>query len=67
MAQCEFCGKKKMFGRYIRNTHSIGWALRAPKKNRTFEPNVQKTKVMLNGAMRSVHICTRCLRTMQKV
>lgn len=67
MAQCEVCGKSKMFGRYIRNQHSIGWALRAPKKNRVFKPNVQKTKMMVNGAMRTVHICTRCLRTQQKV
>ena len=67
MAQCDFCGKSKMFGRHIRHTHSIGWARRAPKKNRVFKPNVQKTKLMLDGAMRSVHICTRCMRTLNKV
>jgi large subunit ribosomal protein L28 len=67
VAQCEFCGKKKMFGRHIRNQHSIGWRLRAPKKNRTFEPNVQKTKIVINGALQRVQICTRCLRTLQKV
>jgi large subunit ribosomal protein L28 len=67
LANCDFCGKKPMHGRYIRHTHSIGWALRAPKKNRVFKPNVQKTKLMIDGAMRSVHICTRCMRTLQKV
>lgn len=67
MAQCDFCGKSKMFGHHIRHRHSVAWARRAPKKNRVFEPNVQKTKVMVDGALRSVHICTRCLRTMQKV
>lgn len=67
MAQCDFCGKTKMHGRYIRHAHSIGWARRAPKKNRVFEPNVQKTRIMINGAMRRVKICTRCLRTQQKV
>jgi large subunit ribosomal protein L28 len=56
-----------MYGRHIRHTHSIGWALRAPKKPRVFRPNVQKTKLMLDGAMRTVHICTRCMRTLQKV
>lgn len=66
MAQCEFCGKSKQFGRYIRHKHSIGWALRAPKKPRVFNPNVQKTKIMIDGSMRSVKICTRCLRTLQK-
>jgi large subunit ribosomal protein L28 len=66
LAQCDYCGKTKQFGRHIRHKHSIGWALRAPKKNRVFNPNVQKTKVMVEGQLRSVHICTRCLRTMQK-
>jgi large subunit ribosomal protein L28 len=56
-----------MFGNYIRHAHSIGWARRAPKKNRVFKPNVQKTKIMVDGTLRSVHICTRCLRTLQKV
>ena len=67
MAQCDNCGKSKMFGNYIRHKHSIGWALRAPRKNRVFKPNVQKTKIMVNGTMRSVHLCTRCIRTLQKV
>jgi large subunit ribosomal protein L28 len=67
VAQCDVCGKTKMFGHYIRNQHSIGWARRAPKKNRVFNPNVHKTKIMIEGSMRSVHICTRCQRTLQKV
>lgn len=66
MAQCEFCQKSKQFGNFIRHPHSGAWARRAPKKNRVFEPNIQKTKVFLNGSMRSVTICTRCLRTLQK-
>lgn len=67
MAQCERCGKSKQFGHYIRHPHSGAWARRAPKKNRTFEPNVQKTKIMVNGVLRTAHLCTRCLRTLQKV
>lgn len=67
MAQCEYCNKSKQFGNYIRHKHSIGWALRAPRKNRVFKPNVQKTKITVDGVQRSVNICTRCLRTLQKV
>ena len=67
MAQCDFCHKTKQFGNHIQHRHSGKWALRAPHKKRVFQPNVQKTKIMINGAMKSVHICTRCLRTMQKV
>jgi large subunit ribosomal protein L28 len=66
VAQCQFCGKHRMAGNYIRHRHSGAWARRAPKKPRWFLPNVQKTKVVVDGALRSVHICTRCLRTMQK-
>jgi large subunit ribosomal protein L28 len=67
VAQCDYCGKSKQFGQHIRHKHSIGWALRAPHKKRVFNPNVQKTKIMVDGVMKSVHICTRCLRTLQKV
>lgn len=66
MAQCDYCGKSKMFGRNIRHKHSIGWALRAQKKPRVFNPNVQKTRLVVDGVSRRVNICTRCLRTLQK-
>ncbi len=66
MAQCDFCGKSKMFGRNIRYNHGGKWELRAPKTNRVFNPNVQRTKILVNGHMKRVHICTRCLRTRQK-
>ncbi|MBV9279322.1 MAG: 50S ribosomal protein L28, partial [Chloroflexi bacterium] len=29
--------------------------------------NIQKTKIMVNGVLRSAHLCTRCIRTLQKV
>ena len=67
MAKCDYCGKSKMFGHTIQYNHGGKWALRAPKKRRVFEPNVQKKKVMVDGVMRSMRICTRCLRTLQKV
>lgn len=67
MAQCDLCGKSRMFGHHIKHPNSGAWARRAPRKNRTFQPNIQKTKMLVDGALRSVHICTRCLRTQQKV
>jgi len=66
LAQCEFCGKSKMFGRNIRYNHGGKWELRAPKTNRSFSPNVQRTRILVEGQLRRVHICTRCLRTRQK-
>ena len=66
VAQCDFCGKSKMFGRNVRYHHGGKWELRAPKTNRTFEPNVQRTRILVKGHPKRVHICTRCLRTQQK-
>jgi ribosomal protein L28 len=34
-----------MFGHSIQHKHSGKWALRAPKTNRTFKPNIQHTRV----------------------
>ncbi len=91
MAQCDFCGKSKMFGHSIQHKHSGKWAMRAPKTNRAFKPNIQHTKVTagqvasylkrldafdpeLRKAGRlpaetlvRAHVCTRCLRTMNKI
>jgi len=58
MAKCEMCGKGPMFG------HSVSHS--EHKTKRRFEPNVQRTKVMINGKLRRMWVCTRCLRTLSK-
>lgn len=35
--------------------------------NRRFKVNTQHRRVMLNGKVQNVNICTRCLRNMVKV
>jgi large subunit ribosomal protein L28 len=58
MAMCEVCGKKPSYG------HNVSHA-----KNRTarrWMPNIQNTRIMINGEYRRVKICTRCLRTLSK-
>jgi ribosomal protein L28 len=91
VAQCDFCGKSKMFGHSIQHRHSGKWAMRAPKSLRTFDPNIQHTKVtagqisayqkrsetfdpklrkagqLPEATLVRAHVCTRCLRTMNKV
>jgi len=58
MAKCEICGKGTTFG------HSIP---RSKKKTkRQFSANVQRKRVMIDGEMRRLYICTRCLRTLDK-
>jgi large subunit ribosomal protein L28 len=29
---------------------------------RRFDPNLQKVKILVNGAPRRVYVCTRCLK-----
>lgn len=58
MAKCEFCGKGAKFG------HQISRSKQSSK--RQFKPNVQRKRMMIDGQMRRVHICTRCLKTLNK-
>ncbi|NLY11548.1 MAG: 50S ribosomal protein L28 [Firmicutes bacterium] len=33
------------------------------KTRRTWRPNLQKVRVLLNGASRRAYVCTRCLKS----
>jgi large subunit ribosomal protein L28 len=59
MAKCEKCGKSPQFG------HSVSHSKKATK--RQFKPNVQRVKIEVDGKVRRMYLCTRCLRTMNKV
>jgi len=53
--QCELCGKKTVFGRNISHAHNV--------TSRTMEPNVQRVKALVEGSVRRIRVCTRCLRS----
>ena len=55
MAKCEVCGKATTFGIKLSHSHR--------RTNRSFKPNVQKVKAVVNGTPCRVHACTRCLRS----
>jgi large subunit ribosomal protein L28 len=57
--RCEICRRKPGYG------HKVSHSNR--KTNRRFLVNVQHRRIAINGTMRNVYICTRCLRTMVKV
>jgi large subunit ribosomal protein L28 len=59
MAKCEMCGKGSQFG------HNVSYSKKATR--RQFKPNLKKVRVRIDGEMRRVKICTRCLRTLNKV
>jgi large subunit ribosomal protein L28 len=58
MAKCEMCGKGPQFG------HSVSHSKKATK--RQFKPNIQRLRVEIDGKMRRMYLCTRCLRTLNK-
>ena len=55
---CEICGKTKSFG------HNVSHSKR--RTNRDFRPNVHRKRLQIDGELRSVKVCTRCMRTMLK-
>ncbi|MDE2695195.1 MAG: bL28 family ribosomal protein [Chloroflexota bacterium] len=64
--KCDLCPKRTKFGRNIRHKHSGRWERKAPRTNREFRPNVQSKRLFIDGRMRRVNVCTRCLRTQLK-
>ena len=51
---CHSCGKAPAFG------HSRSHSMVATK--RRFDPNLQKVRILVNGAPKRVYVCTRCLK-----
>ena len=55
MAKCDVCGKGVAFGIKVSHSHR--------RSNRTWKPIVRKVSAGVNGAVKSMHVCTRCLRS----
>lgn len=54
-AVCEICGRAPGFGMKVSHSHR--------RSNRRWLPNVQKLRVQQEGgAVRRVHVCTKCLK-----
>lgn len=52
---CEICGKKPVVGRIVSHAHNVS--------ARRFEPNLQSVRAMINGGIRRLRVCTRCIRS----
>jgi large subunit ribosomal protein L28 len=52
---CEICGKKPVVGRVVSHAHNV--------RARRFEPNLQRVRAIVNGGIRRLRVCTRCLRS----
>jgi len=53
--KCEICGKQPGFGNNVSHSHK--------KTKRMFRPNIHKVKVEYKGKVRSLNICTKCLKS----
>jgi large subunit ribosomal protein L28 len=53
--RCEICGKGPVVGRQVSHAHNVS--------ARRFEPNLQTVRAIINGGIRRIRVCTRCLRS----
>lgn len=52
---CAICGKGPSFGNNVSHANN--------KTRTVWNPNLQKIKAVRNGAVRSIKVCTRCIRS----
>jgi large subunit ribosomal protein L28 len=53
--KCEICGKSTVTGRRVSHAHNV--------TSRTWEPNLRPVKALVDGAVRRIRVCSRCLRS----
>ncbi len=65
---CEFCGKRTRVGNHVtrrglaKAKGGVGRRVTGRSK-RKFEPNLQLVRAVVNGSVKRVRICTRCLKS----
>jgi len=55
VARCEICGKAKSVGNRVSHSNI--------KTKRTFAPNIQRVRAIVDGHAKRVYACTACLRS----
>ncbi len=55
---CEVCGRGKSTGKQVSFSNK--------KYNRTYELNLQKTEIMVDGKPKTVKACTKCIKIAKK-
>jgi len=59
MAKCDMCGKIPTFGHNV--SHS------KVRTRRRWKANIQKVTMVVDGKPERLSLCTRCLRTLNKM
>jgi len=57
--KCELCGKAPQYG------HNVSHSKRHTR--RRWKVNIHPAKLLIKGQQKRLNICTRCLRTYQKL
>ncbi len=55
MPKCEICGKTKSVGHSVSHSNI--------KTKRTWSPNIQRVRAVVDGRPCRVYACTQCLRS----
>ncbi len=63
MRACTLCGKTTRVGMDTTHKHGGQWAMRAPRTQKLWKPNLQVAKVEIEGlGVRKMKFCIKCLR-----
>jgi len=54
-ATCEICGKRRNVGNKVSHSNI--------KTKRVQRPNLQRVRALVDGEVRHIRVCTRCLRS----
>ena len=52
---CQICNKKTAHGNAVSHAHN--------KTKRTWKPNIQRVRAIIDGSPKRVYVCTSCLRS----
>ena len=53
--RCEICPKGPVVGRNVSHAHNV--------TRRRFKANIQTVRVIVNGGVKRLRVCTRCIRS----
>jgi large subunit ribosomal protein L28 len=51
---CTVCGKHPSAGRNVSHSHRV--------TNRIIRPNIQKVTAVVDGAVKQINVCTKCMK-----
>lgn len=57
--KCDNCGKGISWGHRVSHAKN--------RTNHAFRPNIQKKRIMVDGRLLRVKLCTNCIKTLKKV